>query len=265
MIRTASSSALAAAFALFAVWTLATWFLEGRLETLLRPDAAADRAIYALMANLLIGTALAILTLRFLVRKGEVSRAAAGFGANSASPVRIAVAFALGLAFYWVQGAPSLDPVVLLNAFAQVFVVSVAEAVVCWALIGAVTEAFLSARGRAVALVGSAVAASVLFGLYHYAHSAPFNTLPMVALLTAVGLVTSAFFLVSRDIYASAVFHNFLGVFGVVKALDASGQLGTFEAPQVPLLVMGIATVAVIAASHWLLLRRSEVAVEAAS
>ena len=89
--------------------------------------------------------------------------------------------------------------------------------VVCWALIGAVTEAFLSARGRAVALVGSAVAASVLFGLYHYAHSAPFNTLPMVALLTAVGLVTSAFFLVSRDIYATAVFHNFLGVFGVVR------------------------------------------------
>lgn len=265
MNRTASPVAMASAFAVFAVWTIATWFFEGRIETLLRPNATADRAIYAIVANLLIGTVLAVVTLRFLVRNGEVSCTASGFGRNSASAKRIAVAVVLGLAFYLMQGAPSLDPVVVLNAFTQVFVVSVAEVVVCWALIGAATEAFLSARGRAVALAGSAVAASVLFGLYHYAHSAPFNTLPMVALLSAVGLVTSAFFLASRDIYATAVFHNFLGVFGVVKALDASGQLGTFAAPQVPLLVMGMVTVAVIAASHWLLLRRSEVAVEAAS
>lgn len=75
-----------------------------------------------------------------------------------------------------------------------------------------------------------------------------------MVLLTAVGLVTSIFFFVSRDIYSTAVFHNFLGVFGVVQALDASGQIGTFQSPQVPLIVMGVVTMAVLAISHWLLL-----------
>ena len=52
----------------------------------------------------------------------------------------------------------------------------------------------------------------------------------MVALLTGVGFVTSAFFFLSRDIYATIVFHNFLGVFGVAQALAASGRLETLDA-----------------------------------
>ena len=41
---------------LYAAWAAATWVLEGRIRTLLRPEAAFDRALYALVANLLIGT-----------------------------------------------------------------------------------------------------------------------------------------------------------------------------------------------------------------
>ncbi|HVL57905.1 MAG TPA: hypothetical protein VM491_15530 [Burkholderiaceae bacterium] len=77
-----------------------------------------------------------------------------------------------------------MNPVVIINAFSQVFVVSAAEVVVCWAVVGVATEASLSSRSRTFALVGAAIVASVLFGLYHYAHSAPFNTFPMVALLS---------------------------------------------------------------------------------
>jgi hypothetical protein len=170
--------------------------------------------------------------------------------------VRLAVAFGLGLAFYLLQGAASLEPLVLLNAFSQVLVVSAAEVMVCWAVVGATVKALLEPRGRAVSVVGAALAASVLFGLYHFAHSAPFNTPGMVALLSFVGLVTSAFFFIARDIYATIIFHNFLGVFGVVQALGASGQLGAFAALQPPLLIMAAATVAVLALADWMMLRR---------
>ena len=71
---------------------------------------------------------------------------------------------------------------------------------------------------------------SVLF--HHFAHSTPFNTIGMVALLTGVGFVTSAFFFLSRDIYATIVFHNLPGVFGVVQALAASGRLETLDSKQ---------------------------------
>ena len=42
---------MAAALVLFASWTLATWVLEGRIDTLLRPEAVVDRAIYAIVAK----------------------------------------------------------------------------------------------------------------------------------------------------------------------------------------------------------------------
>jgi hypothetical protein len=249
-------AAAAVALALFGLWTLATWLLEGRTGTLLRPEAVADRIVYAVVANLLIGVVVAVAILRVLVRRNAVTRAATGFGRAAPAPVPLAVAAALGIAFYAVQGAPSLDLAVLTNAFAQVLVVSTAEVIVCWAVLAAAVESWLMPRGGMVAWLGAAIAASILFGLYHFAHSPPFNTPPMVLLLTGVGLMTSLFFLVSRDVYATILFHNFLGVFGVVQALDAADELETFATLQPPLLAMAALTIAVLALCDWALLRR---------
>jgi hypothetical protein len=162
----------------------------------------------------------------------------------------------LGLAFYWLQGAPSRHPMVILNAFAQVFNVSAAEIVVCWALVARALETALTRKNMIAALIVAAIASSVLFGLYHFAHSAPFNTWQMVGLLSVVGLVTSVFFLVSRDVAATMVFHNFLGTFGVVQALEKSGRLTTYEQAQAPLLIAAVVTAAVVAWGYYWLRRR---------
>ena len=74
------------------------------------------------------------------------------------------------------------------------------------ALVGAAAQVLLRRAGRATSIVLAAVLASALFGAYHYAHSTPFNTLQMVLLLAVVGLFTSAFFFVSRDIAGTIVF-----------------------------------------------------------
>jgi hypothetical protein len=255
-----STTAVGSALCLFAAWTLATWFLEGRIETLLRPEARVDRAIYAIIANLLIGIVAAIAILRVLVGRGWVAKHASGFGSRRPSAVWLAIAFVLGPALYVLQGAPSREPTVLLNAFSQVLVVSAAEVVVCWVVVGVTVEALLNARGRAISVIGAALVASVLFGAYHFAHSAPFNTPGMVALLAGVGMVTSAFFFLSRDVYATILFHSFLAVFGVVQALVASGQLSDFAALQPPLLVMAGATIVVLALSDRTLLGKRTVA-----
>ena len=115
----------------------------------------------------------------------------------------------------------------------------------CWALVGAAVESWLRPHMR-FAWLPAGMAASVLFGLYHFAHSTPFNTIGMVALLTGVGFVTSAFFFLSRDIYATIVFHNLLGVFGVVQALAASGRLETLDSKQPALMVMAAAAAVVL-------------------
>ena len=68
--------------------------------------------------------------------------------------------------------------------------------------------------------------------------------------MSAIGLVTSAFFFVSRDVYGTIAFHNFLGIFGVIGALEASGNLASFERPMIPVLIMAVVAVALLIAAH---------------
>jgi hypothetical protein len=241
--------------ALFVVWTAVTWLLEGRIETFLRPEAVKDRLVYAIVANVAIGIVGAAAVVRWLAGLG-LAREAAGFGPAFRTWGSVAVGAMIGFALYVIQGAPTLDPIILLNAFAQVFVVSVAEVLVCWAVVAATVENSLEGHGKILAGLAGSVTASVLFGLYHYAHSAPFNTFPMVATLIAVGLVTGLYFFMSRDVYGTIVFHNFLGTFGVTQALKAAGKLDTMAALQVPLIVTALAVVVVLLATDQFLLRK---------
>lgn len=246
--------ALTLALALYVLWVLVTYLLEGRILTLQRPEATGARLTYALVANILIGIGGSVLVIRLVSNLGVITLQQAGFRGLRHTAIAVAVGVVLGFLLYLVQGAPSLNPVVVLNAYAQVFVTSVAEVLVCWAVAGSVTEALLHDRGRWVSAILAAVVASVLFGIYHFAHSPPFNTVGFVVLLTVIGLVTSAFFFVSRDVYGTIVFHNFLGILGVIRALDASGNLAIFERPVVPLLVMAVVAIGALIATQvlWL-------------
>lgn len=237
------------------MWTLATWWFEGRIRTFSRPDAVLDRLVYAVVANVVIGVFAAAALLRFLTRDDPGGRALAGFGSWRRTAFRAPLAFAAGFGLYVVQGAPATGPVVLLNAYAQVFVVSVAEVMVCWSVLGTMVALGIDAPKWAAFSV-AAIVASAVFGVYHFAHSAPFNTVGMVGLLSALGLLTSIVFFLSRDVYATILFHNFLGTFGVVQALAAQGKLDAFQTVEVPLVVTALAALCVlIGADRWLVRR----------
>jgi hypothetical protein len=240
---------------LYLLWTGATWLLEGRLLMLLRPDAVGARVAYVVLANMLVGTLGALWVLRRSAFEGVLELEQAGFRTRRRIAVSLAAGTALGLGTYLLQGAPSLDPVVVLNGFCQTLTVSVAEVLVCWAVIGAGAEALLRPRGKATAVLVGAAVSSVLFGLYHLAHSPPFNTVHMVLLLTCVGLATSLFFFLARDVYGTIVFHNFLAVFGVVQALAAADELAGYAEPKPPLYLMAAASVLLLAVVDFMRIR----------
>src|SRR5215207_2275756 len=250
--------ALVFALALYLLWVLVTYLLEGRILTLQRPEATGARLAYALVANIFIGIGGSALVIRLLSNSGELSARQAGFRGLQHAGVAVVVGVVLGLVIYALQGAPSFNPVVFLNAYAQVLVVSVAEVLVCWAVVGSLSHSLLQAQGqgRWVSVILAAIVASVLFGVYHFAHSPPFNTIGLVVFLTVIGLLTSLFFFVSRDVYGTIAFHNFLGIFGVISALDASGNLASFERPVGSLLVMAVVTIAALIMAHSRLLNQ---------
>jgi hypothetical protein len=246
--------ALALTIVLYLMWVLATYLLEGRIHTLLRPEAVGARLSYALIANILIGIGGSALVLRYLSRARTISAEQSGFRGLGHATIAVLIGVVLGFGIYALQGAPSWNPVVLLNVYAQVLVGSIAEILVCWAVIGSVSRASLRDRGRWVSVILAALIASTLFGLYHFGHSPPFNTVRLVVFLGVIGFVTSVFFFVSRDVYGTIAFHNFLGITGVIGALEASGNVAVFERPIIPLLIMAVIAVALLIVAHvlWL-------------
>lgn len=215
--------------------------------TLVRPEAVGLRLAYALVANLLIGILLALWVIRNLVRRGWAAAPDFGFSSGARVMVSVVAGATIGYALFALSQPERTHPVVVLNAFPQVWVVSIAEVIVCWGLVGTTLYVALRERSRWVAYLVASAVASVLFGVYHFAHSAPFNEIRMVLFLTGIGFVTSLWWFASRDVYGTAIFHNFFGVTGVLAALQAGGLVPEHPAPAIPLLVTAaVAALAVV-------------------
>jgi hypothetical protein len=246
-----TAAAVATALSIYAIWVLATYLLEGRPRTLLRPEAQGLRIAYTAVANLAIGLVGSALVLRRLIARGVLTARQAGFRNLRRTLFTALVGLGLGLASYWIPHPLASRPMAVLNVFAQVWPVSSAEVLVCWAVAGSLVHAVWPGPARTLV---AAVAASVLFGLYHVAHSPPFNTPRMVVLLTAVGMATSLFFFLVRDVYGTIAFHTGLALIGVMGALDRSGELSAFDRPIAPLWAMALGALVLLVVLHraWL-------------
>ncbi len=250
---------LCLALVLYGIWVTATFLLEGRALTLLRPGAVLDRVLYTLVANVLIGSLLALLVVRHAITRKVISFESAGFQPLKRTLVAVVVAGIPGAAVLFLQHPASLDPVVLLNVYSQVFTVTIAQIAVCWVAVGSITEGVLSAKGKLLAPAAGIVLAAVLFGVYHFAHSPPFNQPAVVAFLSVIGLVAGLVYFISRDLYATMVFHNFFGVAGVMQSLSASGLLTAYSQPLFPVIGMAVISFAIFAGFDLLYVRKRAV------
>jgi hypothetical protein len=238
--------------ALYLAWVAATYLLEGRVELLRRPDPLG-RAVYALVANVVIGTAVAAWLLRSSLDSGLVALDQLGFRRFRRALAAVAIGMLLGFGVFLLQGPRSREPIVLLNVFAQVLPTSIAEVMVCWAVIGATTESAARPAGRAASLFAACFVSAALFGVYHVAHSTPFNEPAVVAFLTLVGLATSLVYFLGRDLYATVAAHNYLAMVGIIGSAD----LAAFRQLLFPLYSLAFIAVVVLVGSDVLVLRRT--------
>ena len=245
-----------ASISVYLVWVIATYMLEGRILTLLRPEAVFERIAYTFVANFLIGTVVAVWVMRSFLKSGIVTLKQSGFSSIHRTVVAVVVAGIIGFGLLIILNPPSLNPVVILNVYAQVLSVSIAEIIVCWGVIGVSFEAMTRTRCRVVSMLIGILTADFLFGIYHFAHSPPFNQTGMILFLMVIGLFTSFVYFIGRDIYAAIVFHNFFGVLGVMQALEKSGNLAAYNQPLLPILTMALLAVIILICSDIFILRR---------
>jgi len=257
-----TKKAIASSISVYLLWVIATYLLEGRILTLLRPEAALDRIVYTFIANFLAGITIAAWVMRSSLISGLVSLEQIGFRSIRHTFATVAIAGIIGFVLFMIQNPPSLNPVVIMNVCAQVLTVSVAEVVVCWAVIGASFESLARNKGKLISLLAGILAASISFGIYHFAHSPPFNQINMVLFLAVIGFFTSIIYFFGRNIYAAIVFHNTLALFGVMQSLEKSGNLITYSQPLYPLIMMAFISVIILAATDILFIRRKAEAVK---
>jgi hypothetical protein len=131
---------------------------------------------------------------------------------------------------------------------------------VCWVVVGGSVAALLRHRGlnRYIANGGALVISSLLFGLYHFAHSPPFNTVEMVGLLTVVGMGTGFIYFVGHSFYGALAFHNFMALIGIVSSLGEAGQIGSYQQPLPPLLAMALVALIIVVGMERLFVRDTD-------
>lgn len=178
------------AISIYIVWVILTYLFEGRIKTLLRPEATLNRLTYVVVVNFLIGTVIALWIIRPLLVSGFSNLKQMGFRSISHIFFTVLIGGILGFLFYVIQKPPFMNPIVITNAFAQVLTVSIAEVVVCWAIVGSSFESLFKEKGTLVSLVVAIISASILFGIYHFSHSPPFSSIKMVIFLTFIGVGT---------------------------------------------------------------------------
>ena len=226
---------LGLAILLYLLWTIVTFLFEGNINTL-NSGSGFQRLFYATIVNIFLGTMIAGLLVQFGLKQGLFSKATIGLSGLKRTIVMTSLAISGSLLIFFLQGVPSTHPMVLFNGFAQVFPTTVAEVFICWVLIGSASKAVFADTHPRINTLLLILTSSLVFGLYHFAHSAPFNTWSMVGLLTIIGLFTSFFYFIGRDIFSTIIFHNMMATNGVL----ASIKQGSFVTPQIFLIALMI-------------------------
>jgi hypothetical protein len=248
---------IAIALSIYIIWVAATYLLEGRIHLFQKVDPIG-RMTYVVIANIAIGTVLSAIAIRYLLKAQLVKPEQLGLNKSRIRTAAvIASAAAGGLALFMLQNPRTLEPIVVFNVFMQALPVSIAEVMVCWALIGSSFESIAknNNKRKIMSVIVGAIAASVLFGVYHYAHSPPFNQTSIVLFLMLPSIATAVTYFLGRDIYAAVIVQNFMGIFGVIANLPA---LEPFRQPMVPIYVLSAVSVAVLVISVSVTLKRTQ-------
>jgi hypothetical protein len=114
--------------AMYLVWILATYLLEGRVNLLQKPDPLG-RFTYTVIANIAIGTIIAIWLLKPSITARFLTIRQLGFQSPKRILIAVTIAGLIGFLLFIAQHPVSVDPIVILNIFAQTLPTSIAEVV----------------------------------------------------------------------------------------------------------------------------------------
>jgi hypothetical protein len=129
----------------YIAWTFATYIFEGRVNLVQRIDPIG-RIEYVVIAHILVGTVFALMVLKPSLRSNFVTSIQLGFQSLRRVLTLVVVALVIGFVVYLTSNPASTDATVIANIFVQTLPTSIAEVVVCWAVVGTAFESLVRSK-----------------------------------------------------------------------------------------------------------------------
>src|SRR5215213_1891643 len=131
---------IAIALSIYIIWVATTYLLEGRILLFQKVDPIG-RMTYVVIANIAIGTVLSPIAIRYLLKAQLIRPEQLGLNKSRLRTADIIGSDVVsGLTLFVLQNPRTLEPLIVFNVFMQALPVSIAEVMVCWALIGSSFE-----------------------------------------------------------------------------------------------------------------------------
>lgn len=180
-------------------------------------EAARRALLYPLAVVLFAGALVPVLAVRWLTRDGWIRNDLPVNGGDTALlGISLVVGFCpIALAL---RGQLRREFWHSLRLFIALFAVSLAEVLVFLSIVFNLTEVVTgSLLHPPWATAAAAIVSSVLFGLYHFTHSPPWNNWAQATLLFVVWLFVSLAYVLTRDVWVAAIIDTSFATIGFIR------------------------------------------------
>lgn len=218
-MRSALARLIIIPFAVFFVWVIESFLLEGNIQ-LFSHSSTVALVIYTVFSCILIGILVPVICIRKSFLSGDVNMFQIGFRSLrrtvSACAVTGLIVYA-GITFLSPFGS---DRVTFINAFLLLLPTAIASIMVCWVLVGTHIQAFFRSGGMVVSILYGVVVTAIFFDCTSFAHAGLSGAGEKFAGFFLIGIIAALFFFAVRDIYASAMLLSFCMAFTGAGSLD---------------------------------------------
>ena len=205
--------------AIYVVWLIETFLLEGNQHTFSR-FSPANLLTYTVIVCIITGIIIPILIVRKSFRSGDVNMFQIGFRSTRRTLAACACTALAGYMAVLLAGPPGPDRFAFAVSFLLLLPTAIASVMVCWVLVGTHLQTSARSGGSLVTIPAGVVVTAILFGLTALVHSIGSQPRSLVPLFIGAGFLAALFYFAVRDVYSASIAVALMSTFIAMSGID---------------------------------------------
>jgi hypothetical protein len=218
-MRIATIRLLIIPIAIYTVWMLETFLLEGSRNLFVHFDPE-DLFLYTLLACIITGIIVPMVCIRKAFISGAVNMFQIGFRSLRRTILTGILTCIFGYGAVIIFSPFGTDRLMFANAFLLLLPGAIASVMICWVLIGTHIQAFIRSGGAIISLLLGIIVTAMLFGMIPFSSFPTFMQQNTFLLFVGIGTITGLFFFAVRDVYATTIVVGGFSVFAYADRIS---------------------------------------------